>query len=358
MSESPPPGRSRRKPILMGAAAVAAIGVVAAIGYLTWPTAAAEDRKEVNVESADVVRGDLTELVRASGKLGFGDPRDLGTNLAGTITGLPGVGSVVGVGGELFRVDDRPVVLFRGELPMWRSFESGMEDGADVFQLERNLKDLGFFDREPDQEFAESTAWAIEEWQESLGLDDSGSIELGRIVFSPTDVRVAQHKIAVGSAAGAGVLGVSGTSKEIGVSVDPNLGAIATAGSEVIVVLPNGAEAKGKVAGVGTPVEQDDPTSGEKKLKLPLTITLDDLAVADGLDNVSVSVIVTRVRAEDALQVPVLALLARPGGGFAVEVVNGKQTKMVDVELGAFADGMVEVTGGDLEEGDRVVVGE
>ncbi|MGH3703176.1 MAG: peptidoglycan-binding protein [Agromyces sp.] len=356
-TESPAPGGSRRKPILIGVAAVAVIGVVAGIGYLTWPSAAAEDEQEVQVESAEVVRGDLTELVRASGKLGFGATRDLGTSLAGTVTGLPGLGTVVGVGAELFRIDDRPVVLFRGELPMWRSFESGMTDGADVLQLERNLKDLGYFDREPDQEFAGSTATAIEKWQKANGLDETGSIEMGRIVFSPTDVRVAEHKIGVGSPAGSGVLGISGTAKEISISVDPNLSAIATLGSEVTVVLPNGTEAKGRIAGVGSPVEQDDKNSGEKKLKLPLTITLDDPAAADGLDNVSVSVVIDRVKAEDAVQVPVLALLARPGGGFAVEVLHGKKTEMVDVELGVFADGMVEVTGGDLEAGDRVVVG-
>ncbi|MFB6612328.1 peptidoglycan-binding protein [Agromyces sp. NPDC056379] len=356
-TESPAPGRSRRKPILIGAAAVAVIGVAAGIGYLTWPSTAAEDKQDVRVESAEVVRGDLTELVRASGKLGFGALRDLGTGLPGTITGLSGLGTVVGIGGELFRIDDRPVMLFRGELPMWRSFESGMTDGADVLQLERNLKDLGYFDREPDQEFAGSTATAIEKWQKASHLDETGSIEMGRIVFSPTDVRVAEHKIGAGSPAGPGVLGVSGTTKEISVSVDPNLSAIAALGSEVTVVLPNGTEAKGKIAGVGSPVEQDDKNSGEKKLKLPLTITLDDPATADGLDDVSVSVIINRVKAEDALQVPVLALLARPGGGFAVEVLHGEKTEMVDVELGVFADGMVEVTGGDLEAGDKVVVG-
>lgn len=351
------PRRSRHKPLLVGAAAVAVIGVVAGIGYLTWPSAAADGEKEVTVESAEAVRGDLTESVRASGRLGYGATRDLGTSLGGTVTGMPALGSIVTVGGELFRVDDRPVVLFQGELPMWRSFERGMEHGTDVLQLEGTLKALGFFDREPDREFAASTAKAIEKWQKSLGLEATGTIEMGRIVFSPADVRVAEQKIALGSPAGAGVLGVSGTSKQISVSVDPDLGALAKAGLEVSVVLPNGISTNGSIVSVGAPVEQDDQSSGEKKLALPLTIALADPASADGLDNVSVSVVIDRVKAEDALQVPVLALLARPGGGYAVEVVSGKKIQSVEVELGVFADGMVEVTGGDLEEGDKVVVG-
>lgn len=65
---------------------------------------------------------------------------------------------------------------------------------------------------------------------------------------------------------------------------------------------------------------------------------------------------------------PVSALLAQPGGGFAVEVLNGKAPadgtkkgspaprKLVTVELGAFASGFVSVTGGDLAEGDTIVV--
>ena len=64
------------------------------------------------------------------------------------------------------------------------------------------------------------------------------------------------------------------------------------------------------------------------------------------------------MRREDALLVPVTALLARSGGGFAVEVVAKGAVKTVPVELGLFADGLVEVTGGELEAGDEVVVPE
>ncbi|MFE6734723.1 peptidoglycan-binding protein [Microbacterium sp. NPDC057650] len=350
--------RSRRKPLLIGVAAVALVGVAAGIGYLTWPAASAEGKKEVSVDYADVVRGDLTEMMRAGGKLGFGGAHDLGTSLGGTITSLPKIGSVIGAGGQLFRVDDTAVLLFRGSLPMWRSFQSGMTDGVDVLQLEQNLKSLGFFGREPDREFGWSTADAIKKWQKSLGLERTGSIEMGRIVFSTADVRVAAHKAAVGAPAGASVLGVTGTSKQISAEVDPDLRAVATVGSTVRIVLPNGEETTGKITSIGTPTEQDDQTSGEKKLKLPLTIVLDDPKAADGLDDVTVNVIITRVKAEDALQVPVLALLARPGGANAVEVQRGKKNKVVEVTLGVFADGMVQITDGDLEEGDKVVVGQ
>jgi multidrug efflux pump subunit AcrA (membrane-fusion protein) len=68
----------------------------------------------------------------------------------------------------------------------------------------------------------------------------------------------------------------------------------------------------------------------------------------------------------DVLSVPLAALTAGPGGESRVEVVDGDprdgdraETRLVTVETGLAADGAVEIrpTGGDLGEGDLVVVG-
>lgn len=232
-----------------------------------------------------------------------------------------------------------------------------MENGPDVLQLERSLAALGFFHEDPDQRFSWATEAAIERWQESLGLEQTGMIEMGRIVFSPNDVRIAATKSDGGTAAGPAVVSVSGTGKVITTSVDPGLKAALSAGTEVSVVLPSGAEAKGKITAIGSPVQEDDPAGG-KKLKLPLTVTLDDPAAANGIDDADVTVLISQVKSRNALQVPVVALLAHPGGGFAVDVVRGRKEHKVRVELGVFADGMVEVTQGDLKAGDKVVVGD
>jgi len=351
--------RRQRTVLLVAVACVAVLGIVAAVFVATRPTASAADDGPGTVDAATstVSRGDLTERIRLSGRLGYGQAHDLGTVLGGTVTSMPAVGEVLDRGATLFRVDDRPVVLLLGDLPMWRSFEYGMDDGPDVLQLEQNLAALGFFEREPDEEFAESTAAAIERWQDSLGLEEAGAIEPGRIVFAPAPVRVAAQKATVGDAANAAVISVSGTVKQVLAFVAPNLKGTATAGTPVQLSLPGGATASGTISAVGAPSEQDDGQGG-KKLKLPITITLDDAASADGLDDVTVSGELTAVKREDALLVPVIALLARPGGGYAVEVVADGDTELVPIELGAFADGMVEVTGGALEPGDEVVVPE
>ncbi|GAA1782106.1 peptidoglycan-binding protein [Agromyces lapidis] len=354
------PTRRRRAPWLIAGAGIAVLGIAGGVLAATIPAPAADDRDEkraTEVATTPVTRGDLTERVRLTGRLGYGGSRELGTSLGGTITWLPGVGTVLDRGATIFRVDDDPVVLFLGELPAWRAFSEGMEDGPDVRQLEENLAALGFFDREPDEEFAWSTAAAIEDWQESLGLEETGAIDLGRIVFAPESLRVAEQKLKPGSPAGSAVISVTGTAKRVSVFLAPNLESIAPVGTKVQITLPGGATAPGTVSAVGTPVEQDDDEGG-KKLKLPVTITLDDAAAADGLDDVGVSGELTAVRREDALMVPVTALLARTGGGFSVEVVTKGEVAAVPVELGLFADGLVEVTDGELEAGDEVVVPE
>ncbi|KJQ54238.1 efflux RND transporter periplasmic adaptor subunit [Microbacterium sp. SA39] len=348
-------GRGRRGWVIAATALVLVVAVAATILLTRPPADASEEQKKPPTETATVSVGDLTEQVRATGKLEFRNLRDLGSPLAGTVTGVPAPGTVVGRGQELFRVDDTPVLLMLGELPVWREFAEGMADGEDIRQLETNLQALGFFDRAPDDEFRWSTIVAIRKWQKSLGLEESGRIELGRIVFSPADVRVHDAVANVGSPAGGVVLKVSDGTKEAAVDIDPDLAANAPVGAKVDVRLPDGTVAVGTVTAVGAPVERDTDNGG-KTLKLPLTIVLDDPAVAAAFDTVSVSVTLVNVIAESVLLVPVTALLAQPGGESAVErVVDGK-TEIVTVELGKFADGMVEIVGGDLAEGDTVAV--
>jgi multidrug efflux pump subunit AcrA (membrane-fusion protein) len=59
----------------------------------------------------------------------------------------------------------------------------------------------------------------------------------------------------------------------------------------------------------------------------------------------------------NVLAVPVNALVALAEGGYALEVVGaGGATHYVGVQLGLFDSGWVELTSGDVHEGDRVVV--
>ena len=66
--------------------------------------------------------------------------------------------------------------------------------------------------------------------------------------------------------------------------------------------------------------------------------------------------VIARDEVADALVVPVTALIATLNDGYAVEVVRSGKVVRVPVELGLIADTRVQITGGDLEEGDAVVV--
>jgi hypothetical protein len=70
-----------------------------------------------------------------------------------------------------------------------------------------------------------------------------------------------------------------------------------------------------------------------------------------------VQVSFVRERAKDVDHVPVTALLARPGGGYAVQVAGaGGTVTTVAVTVGLQASGEVEVQGAGLRSGQQVVV--
>ena len=107
----------------------------------------------------------------------------------------------------------------------------------------------------------------------------------------------------------------------------------------------------------------DDPNADDGEATIEVTIALDDPSQAGSFDEAPVTVRVVTDAARDVLAVPVDALLALAEGGYAVERVTGDTgdtggtsgTELVPVEIGAFADGWVQVTG-DVAEGDEVVV--
>ncbi|MFK4790701.1 peptidoglycan-binding protein [Microbacterium sp. ZW T5_56] len=350
--------RPRRRLVIgvVAAAVLAALGGGAAIVVPALARPSAEETTPRVQTATDVVsRGDLTERVRAAGKLSYGNGRTLGSSLSGTVTSVPAIGAVIGRGEELFRIDDQPVVLLFGPLPAWRGFTSGMSNGRDVRQLEENLRELGFFDREPDEEFSWWTSEAIRNWQKARGLERTGELPLGSFVFEPAAVRVAAVDAAAGSPSGATVMTVTDTGKQITIDIDADLVSVTAKDSRVQVSLPDGTVVEATVLSVGAAVQKDGG-NGEKVMKVPLVLAPDDPAVGGALVDVAVSATFTRTHASGVLRVPVLALLAGPDGTTQVEVVEGTKTRLVTITTGAFGDGLVEISGGDVAEGDDVVV--
>jgi peptidoglycan hydrolase-like protein with peptidoglycan-binding domain len=279
---------------------------------------------------------------------------------SGTVTSLPRAGSVVERGGALYRLDGDPIVLMYGSTPAYRALQSGVSDGRDVRELEQNLVALGFDPGTVDDSFTSSTATAVSDWQESVGLEQTGALELGRVVFLPGPRRVGEHKTSVGSvlSSGSEVLDTSSTKRVVTVELDASLQEMAHKGDRVEVTMPDGSLGRGRITGVGRVARELESSSAdpdaEPQMVIDVTIELRSNRGAGRLDEAPVSVGLAQETRRDVLAVPVNALVARRGGGYGVELAGSR--RIVPVRAGMFADGYVEVSGGSIREGTRVVV--
>ena len=356
----PPRQRGRRRRLAWG---LVCLGLLVTAGLGAWALmdvggGEAENPEAVPTATAEVARRDLAQTETLSGTLGFAESRALVAGTPGTITALAPEGSTRRRGSVLYRVDQRPVVLLLGSLPAWRRLEDGVE-GRDVKQLEQNLKALGYDPGTVDREFDDDTEEAVEAWQADLGLEETGAVEPADTVFSPTPVRIGSHVASVGQAAqpGAEVLQVASTTQVVTVELDATEQSLVAKGDAVTVELPDETQVRGRIAAIGTVAQSsvDEATGEETAATVEVTIALPDGTGTD-LDQAPVDVYVVTSSAEGVLAVPVTALVALLGGGYAVEVPDGTTTRLVAVEPGMYADGYVELTEGEFTEGDTVVV--
>ena len=348
----------RRALAAAGAAGVAAVvvTVVLSTGEDPPPVHAAE----AATATAAVERRDLVDRELVQGTLGYADSSTLAASGAGTITRLPEPGTLVRRGRALYDADDAPAAwLLYGDLPAWRDFNGWMSDGKDVRQLERNLRALGYdpdHDMTIDDDWSAATTAALVRFQDDHGLTEDGTLARGEAVFRPGPTRVGDVEATVGQsvAPGARIAALTGTSREITVNLEAFRQELARAGDDVTVDLPNGRSARGRISDVAKVA--DAPASEEQDATIAVTIVLRGRAArGTGLDQAPVDVGFARERRTDVLAVPVTALLARSGGGFAVEVVSNGRRRLVPVQPGTYAEDFVEVSGDGLREGMTVV---
>ncbi|MDG4822950.1 peptidoglycan-binding domain-containing protein [Asanoa sp. WMMD1127] len=343
--------------VVGGAVTVLAVGAAAAatIGFGSGSGSEGAPAAEGPPATATVTRETLDDTQSVDGTLGYGDTTALTGRLAGTVTSLPYAGSVIARGKPIYRVDDDPVVLLYGGLPAYRALGAG-DEGADVRQLEANLRALGYDGFTADDSYTSATASAVREWQEDLGVAETGRVELGRVVFAPAAIRVDSVTAKLGGGAGPGqeVLAYTGTSRVITVQLDIGEQRLARKGTAVSVELPDGKRVDGAVRRVYTVIEASDDPNGEPETKIEAQVSLTDGKAGAGLDVAAVEVTFTAAQHEDVLTVPVAALVALAEGGYGVELVSGATSRYTRVETGLFAGGRVEVSGDGIVEGATV----
>ncbi|TJZ50091.1 efflux RND transporter periplasmic adaptor subunit [Streptomyces piniterrae] len=356
--------RGRRKKYLLSALVVVALlaGGGVAVGKVTARPDGGPQRAGARgalPPATDTVRRqDLSSSTQVDGTLGYAKEHKVNGGAAGTLTWLPGTGSTIARDGALYEVDGHKVRLMYGEKPMYRTLKEG-DEGDDVRQLKENLRALGYGDAlAVDDEFTAGTTDAVKRWQRAHDLRQTGTTGPDQISFQPGSVRINKKDMAVGdqTAPGRPVLTTTGSAREVLVKLDVEQADLAKPGTKVTVNLPGGGTARGKVASVDRTVTEEGSDPASKTPKITARITFADPGEVTSFDRSPVTVdIVGEVR-EDVLTVPVDALLALPGGGFGVEVVEGGRAREVRVKLGMFGQGRVEISGGGLEEGMKVGV--
>lgn len=359
----------RRNRVVAGVATLTALGAMGTAMVLSGGndsrTSGGQDTQSA---TAGVTEGDLAATKTVPGSLAHGTPTPLPGSLRGTVTWLPKSGETIARGETLYKVDNRPVTALYGSTPVYRDLQQG-DEGPDVGQLNENLRALGYAAPTGDT-YTTATASAVKAWQKSRGLKVTGAVEKGLVVFVPAAVRIGELKAQKGGPAADTILTWTDRERSVTAMLPLSDEKLARKGADVDVVLPSGKSVKGRITGTETVTSDASDgeagggggsggapgAGGKKKTEVKVSITIKDQRALGDLQNATVDVGFTSEVRKGVLHVPVDALVARTGGGYGLEVVDGGTTRTVPVELGMFTNGRVEVKGADLRAGSKVVV--
>jgi peptidoglycan hydrolase-like protein with peptidoglycan-binding domain len=344
--------RRLRTAVVAGSAILVAAAVVAAtVGFGGNGANPSPQSNGPALATAPVTRATLTQTQQVNGTLGYGTPIRVTARGTGTITWLPALGTVVNRGESLYQVDNRPVSLFYGDRPFYRSLHAG-DSGDDVKEVEQNLAALGYSGLTVDTTYTAATATAVRKWQKDHSLTSTGAFDPAEVVLASGALRIASLDVQRGDPANGQVLSYSGTTRVVQVALDAALQDLAKKGSTATVTLPNGKSVDGTVATVGSVAtaghQPGDPAT------IDVTVTVADQSGLGTLDQAPVTVTLVSASVESVLTVPVAALVALTEGGTGVQVVTGSTSHYVTVQLGMFANGRVQISGDGIVEGTLV----
>ncbi|MFJ2743535.1 peptidoglycan-binding protein [Streptomyces sp. NPDC087440] len=322
--------------------------------------------------TATVVRTDLVQSKTVDGKLDFAQRRPVKAVVEGTVTVAAAEGRTLGLGDALYELNDKPVTLLYGPVPMFREMKVG-DKGSDVLQLERNLRDLGYGAKVyVDTRYDKDTEAAVKRWQKSLNREPTGRVGMGDVVFQRGKVKVVAADAVLADQVGPdkAVLTVASTKPVVRARLDQGDGALTAKGTKVEITLPSGKTAAGRVLGTvdpqedagGAPAGAGAGAGAGDGITVEVELT-DSGRAASGEDpKASASVKFVSESRKGVLAVPVEAVLALRGerGGYGLQVIggsgSGRTSTMVRVETGMTADGQIEVSGAGVREGMKVGV--
>ncbi len=361
-----------RWPWAVGGVAVGAVAALIATSVFGGSTGELADTTVAELVAVDIVSTDMIWTIEYDATLGFGETVNVTSGANGTVTSAAEVGATLRRGDVVGRVDDVPVVLWYGKLPDWRDLSTTSSDGRDVLQVETNLRALGF---DPDaamtidEDFTSATSAALARWQEAVGLEVTSAYGQATVVFAPGPVTVTQATASGNRVTSGGslaqlalqsvvddVVGEDGivtspatSAQSLTVAIDLGDADDLPVGRIVDVELADGTVAQGEVVEVGTVASNRQGAVG-----ITVTIGLVGDVDTDLTEGPAVISFLDR-QLLGVTAVPVRALITLAEGGYALEVVaEDGSTQLVAVEIGDIQDGLVVITNGAVQPGQRV----
>jgi len=266
-----------------------------------------------------------------------------------TITSITTPNTPVSFGDVLYTVDGQPVVAIQGALPAWRSLSTASADGADVAQLEAGLVALGYDPQQKvtvDDHFDSATRTMVKAWQKGLGIEQTGTVPLGSVVFIPAATTVSTVDQSVGDTVGDGdtVMTLATSTQQVLVDVP--------AGDEAAVV-PGLQVGIGDVQGTVSRLQSADQ-NGSVAVEAVITPSTE---IKNADNGSSVKVTLTLTHDSGVLIVPAEAIVSRLDGTYAVEVkAPDGTTAYQTVEMLGVSGANVAIRGADVSEGTVVLL--
>ncbi|HET6950996.1 MAG TPA: peptidoglycan-binding protein [Acidimicrobiales bacterium] len=282
---------------------------------------------------------------------GTGDPDgDGGEAPTATLTSALDVGAVADRGTVLYTADQQPVVALLGDLPAWRTLQEGVDDGADVRQLEENLVALGYgAGLDVDETYTADTASAVEAWETALGrTSPDGVVAMGDVVYLTAAGDVLGHEAEVGDTLrpGSPVLTIGSEQRIVVAEVDATVAGGWAPGATVDLEWADGSTSQGTVFGTGR-----DVTDGD--VELIVVLGAGESGAGERRSGAQAAITLVDARRDGVLAVPVGAVVDDDGSPAVRVAQAGAPDRVVPVETGLVADGWIEITAG-IEAGDEI----
>ncbi len=169
------------------------------------------------------------------------------------------------------------------------------------------------------------------------------------------------------AASASAILQTTSTKLVVTVDLGASVQSEAKVGERVMVEMPAGKMVNGRISAVSSVAQPSTSGSGAgagsgngsgsgggpSGSTIPVTIALAGNHSGAGLDQASVSVTFGQAKANNVLSVPVTALVATAGGGYAVQEVAAPY-RLIPVRTGLFAAGYVVISGSGVHPGLQV----